>query len=67
MMDLYVKWTMLKVNLIEGIKDEAGLGTIEIAVIIIVLIGLALMFRGRIEGALTDLMDNFVTPEVRNN
>lgn len=67
MMDLYVKWTMFKNNFIEGLKDETGLGTIEIAVIIIVLIGLALMFRGRIEAALSDLMDNFVTPEVNNS
>lgn len=67
MMDLYVKWTMLKYNFLEGLKDEAGLGTIEIAVIIIVLIGLALLFRGRVEEALNALMDNFVTPEVLND
>ena len=66
MMDYYVKWTLLKYNLMEGLKDESGLGTIEIAVIIIVLIGLALLFRGRIEEALNAIMDNFVTPEVQN-
>lgn len=38
----------MKNKLIEGIRDESGMGVIEIAIIIIVLIAIALLFREKI-------------------
>lgn len=48
MMNLYVKAMMLKERVVDALNDEQGLGTVEIAVIVIVLIGLALLFQTQI-------------------
>lgn len=61
MIDLYVKGSLLKERMMETLLDEQGLGTIEIAVIIIVLIGLALLFKGRITTLLNSLFDTMDT------
>lgn len=58
MMNLYVKAMMLRNRVIQAMSDEQGLGTIEIAVIIIVLIGLALMFQTQIKATLTAIFVN---------
>lgn len=54
---------MLK--LVKGfLKEEDGMGTIEIVVIIAVLVALALLFKDKIGEFATSLMNKFfVTPE----
>ena len=39
------------------LKDESGLGTVEIVVILAVLITIAILFRNQLIGFITDLMD----------
>ena len=53
-------------NLVKGFfKDEEGMGTIEIVVIIAVLVALALIFKDGIMGFVNDLMDEFFqVPEI---
>lgn len=53
-------------NLVRGfLKDEEGMGTIEIVVIIAVLVGLALIFKDGIAEYARDLMNSlFTTPDV---
>ncbi len=58
MMKLYVKAMMLKERVMDALTDEQGLGTIEIAVIIIVLIGLALLFQTQIRLTLGTIFTN---------
>ena len=58
MLYLYVKAMMIKESLIDFFDDEGGLGTVEIAVIIIVLIGLALLFQTQIRQTLTTIFAN---------
>lgn len=41
------------------LKEEDGMGTIEIVVIIAVLVALALLFKDRIGAFATDLMNRF--------
>ena len=52
-------------NLVKGFfKDEDGMGTIEIVVIIAVLVGLALIFKDGIADYANRLMDSlFDTPD----
>ncbi len=49
--------------LIELIKEEDGLGTVEILLIIAVLVGIALIFRNQIINFVNGLMDK-VFPDV---
>ena len=58
MMNLYVKAMMLKERVMNALTDEQGLGTVEIAVIIIVLIGLALLFQTQIRATLGTIFTN---------
>lgn len=49
-------------NLVKGFfKEEDGMGTIEIVVIIAVLVGLALIFKDGISQFANDLMDTMFT------
>lgn len=60
-------------SLIKGfIKEEDGLGTVEIVVIIAVLVGIALIFRDAIIKFVTDIMksvfgDESITNDVNSN
>lgn len=56
---------MQMLNLVKGfLKDEEGMGTIEIVVIIAVLVGLALIFKDGIANYANKLMNSlFDTPE----
>lgn len=67
MMNMYVKAMMFKERVVEALTDEQGLGTIEIAVIIIVLIGLALLFQTQIKLTLGSIFTNINKgiPEVK--
>ena len=67
MMDLFVKWEMMKIRMAEALQDEKGMGTIEIAIIIIVLIGLALLFRTKIEAFLESIFGEMIAPAVSNS
>jgi len=54
------------------LKDEDGLGTVEIVVIIAVLVGIALIFRDAIIRFVTDVMrsvfgDESITNDVNSN
>jgi len=54
------------------LKDEDGLGTVEIVVIIAVLVGIALIFRDAIIRFVTDVMrsvfgDESITNDVKSN
>ena len=54
------------------LKDEDGLGTVEIVIIIAVLVGIALIFRDAIIGFVTDVMrsvfgDESITNDVNSN
>jgi hypothetical protein len=60
-------------NLIKSfLKEEDGLGTVEIVVIIAVLVGIALIFRDAIIKFVTDIMksvfaDDSVTEDINSN
>lgn len=41
------------------IKEEDGLGTIEIVLIAVILVGLVITFKGAIKTALTTITDKF--------
>ena len=45
---LYFKARWMKNKAVEALKDESGMGVIEIAIIIIVLIAIAIAFRSKI-------------------
>ena len=68
MIELYVRGKIAKERIMDGLRREEGLGTVEIAVIIIVLIGLALLFRTKIEAVLNTVFNNINSglPSVRN-
>lgn len=51
----------------EFIKDESGLGTIELVVLILVLIGLAVIFKDKITSFLTTLLGKFNSETTYNN
>lgn len=40
-------------------KDESGLGTIELVLLVIILVGLAILFKGSIVKFFTDLTAGF--------
>lgn len=52
---MYLKLMWMKNKVVEGLKDESGMGVIEIALIIIVLIAIALIFRNEINDLVTRL------------
>lgn len=58
MKELYFKALCLKERLVSAfvarVKDDEGAGVIEVAVIILILIGLALIFKEKV----TELLDN---------
>lgn len=49
------------------IKEEDGLGTVEIVLIIAVLVGLALLFKKQIVGFVAKILGGFVGTEVNSN
>lgn len=51
-------------HLINFIKKEDGLGTVEIVLIIAVLVGLALIFRGHIMAFLEGLMETILGDDI---
>ena len=51
----------IKESLIEELEDDSGMGTIEVVLILVVLIGLVLIFRGRIEKLLGDVFNQIDT------
>lgn len=60
---------ILKGMLVRFIKEEDGIGTVEIVIIIAVLVGIALIFRDAIIKFVTDIMkgvfaDDSITKDV---
>jgi Flp pilus assembly pilin Flp len=53
--------------LINFLKDEEGLGTVEIVIIIAVLVGIALIFRDAIIKFVTQIMENVFGDESITN
>lgn len=45
----------MKENLKAFIEDESGLGTVELVLLILILAGLAIVFKGKISAFFTDL------------
>ena len=50
-------WKGLK----EYVQDDAGTGTVEVILIIVVLVGLVLIFKKQITEIVNDLFDSIVT------
>jgi len=48
------------------LHDQRGLNTVELVVIIAIVIGLALLFRSRITGFVTTLLDGLFSKETAN-
>jgi hypothetical protein len=46
------------------LDEERGLGTVEMVVLVVVLIGLALLFRRQITGIITGILDNIDTESI---
>lgn len=44
--------------------EEKGLGTVELVVLVVVLIGLALLFRTQITNIMTEILDNIDTETI---
>ena len=44
-----------KNKMMELVKDEAGMGTVEVILIIVVLIGLVIVFKKEIDGLVTEI------------
>jgi hypothetical protein len=44
--------------------NQQGLGTVELVVLVVVLIGLALMFRRQITVIMTEILDNIDTDAI---
>jgi hypothetical protein len=44
--------------------EERGLSTVEMVVLVVVLIGLALLFRRQITGIITGILDNIDTETI---
>jgi len=49
-------------NLSGIIRNEKGISTVEIAIIVAVLVGIALIFRGAIMGFVNDIIQNMFPP-----
>lgn len=47
-----------------AVLDDRGLGTVELVVLVVVLIGLALLFRTQITEIMTDILDNIDTENI---
>lgn len=47
-----------------AVLDDRGLGTVELVVLVVVLIGLALLFRVQITEIMTDILDNIDTENI---
>lgn len=45
-------------------KEEDGMGTVEIALIVVILIGLVIVFNGVITGFVNDIVDQFTADEI---
>lgn len=65
MMKLWIKGQIAKERLLRELKREEGMGTIEIAIIILVLIGIAILFRNTIETYVVDLLEKVTGQEVK--
>lgn len=50
-------WNNLYLKFMNLMQDEEGLGTLEIILIIVVLIGVAILFRDRITGFVENILD----------
>lgn len=48
---------MNKKGLVEFIKEEEGMGTVEIILIIVVLIGLVIIFKEQLNDLVNDIFD----------
>ena len=46
----------LKNELMSFLKDESGMGTIEIVLIIVVLVGLVMVFKSEIKGLVNEII-----------
>ncbi|PKM57138.1 MAG: holin, BlyA family protein [Firmicutes bacterium HGW-Firmicutes-3] len=57
MRKLCFKVMWLKNKIVNAIKDEAGMGVIEIAIIILVLIAIGFLFREKIMQLVNELLD----------
>ena len=47
---------------LEKIRSEKGISTVEIAIIVAVLVGIALIFRGAIMSFVNDIIQNMFPP-----
>ncbi|MZQ96949.1 MAG: hypothetical protein GT601_04655 [Acidaminobacter sp.] len=47
-----------------AVMDTRGLGTVELVVLVVVLIGLALLFRTQITEIMTNILDNIDTENI---
>lgn len=45
-------------------KEKDGMGTVEIALIVVILIGLVIVFNGVITGFVNDIVDQFTADEI---
>ena len=52
---------MNKKGLVEFIKEENGMGTVEIILIIVVLIGLVIIFKEQLNDLVNDIFDKITT------
>lgn len=49
----------MKQQLKAFLKDEAGLGTVELVLLVLILAGLAIAFKGAIKSFFEDLVEGF--------
>ena len=47
---------------LKNVRGERGISTVEIAIIVAVLVGIALIFRGAIMGFVNDIISNMFPP-----
>lgn len=65
MNNLYTKYLKYKYNILNHLKDESGMGVIEIAIIIIVLISIAILFRGKIMELVAGLLEEINVDSIK--
>ena len=46
-------------------KDKTGMGTVEVILIIVVLVGLVIIFKGKITGVVNDIFEKIVSQTSR--
>ena len=51
-------------NFKSSLLNQSGLGTVELVVLVVVLIGLALLFRTQITEIMTEILDNIDTETI---